>query len=220
MPPQNPPVALISETIDESAVVRSRAAQDPAPMVLLLHGLGSDERDLTGLIPHLPSHFNYVSLRGIHRYVQGYAWLDSTIDPERPQTLQTSAEAVESWIDEQPGPVVGALGFSQGGILALQLLRRNARALDWIVQLSGAPFPSSMPGDAALAATRPPALWGYGGLDPLLDEEREGLVREFMSAHTQLEEVRRPDLGHAVDEVELHAVAAFIQRRVDERTQY
>src|SRR5690625_56265 len=73
MPPQNPPVALISETIDDAAVVRSRPTEDPAPMVLLLHGLGSDERDLAGLVPHLPPDFSYVSLRGIHRYVQGYA---------------------------------------------------------------------------------------------------------------------------------------------------
>lgn len=216
IPQQNPPVELISETLDESAVVRSRPVEDPAPIVLLLHGLGSHERDLTGFVPFLPPSFSYVSLRGIHRYVQGYAWLDSTIDPARPGALQTSAAAVESWIDEQPAPVVGAIGFSQGGMLALQLLRRHARALDWIVQLSGAPFPAPMPGDSALAAKRPPALWGHGGLDPLFDEEREGMVREFMREHTRLEEERRPDLGHGVDEVELRAVSAFLQRRADE----
>src|SRR5690625_4259042 len=101
-------------------------------------------------------------------------------------------------------------------MLALQLLRRDARALDWVVQLSGAPFPAPMPGDAALARRRPRALWGHGGLDPLFDEEREERVREFMTAHTRLEEERRPELGHAVDEIELRAVAAFLQRRAYE----
>src|SRR5690625_3528800 len=102
MQPQNPPVALISEHCDDAAGGRARPSAAPAPMVLLLHGLGSDERDLAGLVAHLPPDFSYVSLRGIHRYVQGYAWLDSTIDPARPEALQTSAAAVESWIDEQP----------------------------------------------------------------------------------------------------------------------
>src|SRR5699024_2983946 len=148
--------------------------------------------------------------------VQTCALPISTIDPARPEALQTSAAAVESWIDEQPALVVGAIGFSQGGMLALQLLRRDARALDWVVQLSGAPFPAPMPGAAALARRRPRALWGPGGLDPLFDEEREELVREFMTAHTRLEEERRPELGHAVDEIELRAVAAFLQRRADE----
>ena len=213
----NPPVELIAEAIDETAVVRMGSREPDAPIVLLLHGLGSHERDLTGLVPYLPPSFAYASLRGIYRYVQGYAWLESDIDPAATEKIQTSAAAVEAWIAQQSAPVVGVIGFSQGGILGLQLLRRDPRALDWIVQLSGAPFPAAMPGDAALAEVKPPALWGHGGLDPLFDEDREQRVREYMRAHTTLEEERRPHLGHAVDEVELRAIAAFLQRRADER---
>ena len=69
-----------------------------------------------------------------------------------------------------------------------------------------------MPGDAALAERRPPALWGHGGMDPLVDPEREEAVREFMSAHTRLEGAPGRHLGHAVDEIELRAVAAFLER--------
>lgn len=213
----NPPVELIAPEIDETAVVRMGSRAPGAPIVLLLHGLGSHERDLTGLVPYLPPNFAYASLRGIYRYVQGYAWLESDIDPAATEKIQTSAAAVETWIAQQGAPVVGLIGFSQGGILGLQLLRRDPRALDWIVQLSGAPFPAPMPGDEALAEVKPPALWGHGGLDPLFDEDREQRVREFMRAHTALEEERRPHLGHAVDEVELRAIAAFLQRRADER---
>lgn len=213
----NPPVELIAESIDETAVVRMGSTAPDAPIVLLLHGLGSHERDLTGLVPYLPPTFAYVSLRGIYRYVQGYAWLESHIDPAATEKIQTSAAAVEAWIAAQRVPVVGVIGFSQGGILGLQLLRRDPRALEWIVQLSGAPFPAPMPGDQALAQVKPPALWGHGGMDPLFDEDRERQVRDFMTAHTTLEEERRPHLGHAVDEVELRAIASFVQRRADER---
>lgn len=216
--PFSPPIQLISTQIDESAVVRPEASSSgDAPIVLLLHGLGSHEGDLPGLIPFLPAEFSYVSLRGIHSYVQGYAWLDFPVDPERPEALQTSAAAVEAWIAAQDVPVVGAIGFSQGGALALQLLRRDPRALDFVVNLSGFPFPAPMPGDAALAEVAPPAMWGHGGMDPHFTEGREEAVREFLGAHTRLEEERRPQLGHAVDEIELRAVAAFLQRRADER---
>lgn len=213
----NPPVELIAESIDETAVVRMGSTAPDAPIVLLLHGLGSHERDLTGLVPYLPPTFAYVSLRGIYRYVQGYAWLESDIDPAATEKIQASAAAVEAWIAAQQVPVVGVIGFSQGGTLGLQLLRRDPRALEWIVQLSGAPFPAPMPGDQALAQVKPPALWGHGGMDPLFDEDREQRVRDFMTAHTTLEEERRPHLGHAVDEVELRAIASFVQRRADER---
>jgi phospholipase/carboxylesterase len=212
------PVELISPDLDETAVVRGGGGAD-APIVLLLHGLGSHENDLVGLVPFLPTDFEYVSLRGIHRYVQGFAWFDMPVDPQRPEAIEASAAAVERWIAARTAAgrrVAGAIGFSQGGALALQLLRRDAHALDWIVQLSGFPFPAAMPGDAALAAVRPPALWGHGGADPLYDEEREQSVREFMSAHTALEEERRPHLGHAVDEIELRAIAAFLRRRAAE----
>lgn len=213
--PQYAPIELISPHIDEDAVVRSGAAD--APIVLLLHGLGSHEGDLAGLVPFLPTAFSYVSLRGIYSYVQGYAWCEMPVDPEHPESLQASAAAVENWIAAQSTPVVGAIGFSQGGALALQLLRRDATALDFVVNLSGFPFPAPMPGDAALAETAPPTLWGHGGMDPHFDAEREEQIRTFMRAHTRLEEERRPHLAHAVDEIELRAIAAFLQRRADER---
>ena len=209
--PQYGPAELISPHLDESAVVRG-VAQD-APIVLLMHGLGSDERDLASLVPFLPPVFEYVSVRGIFRYVQGFAWFDMPVAPDRPEAIEASSAAVEEWIAAQDRPVVGAIGFSQGGAVALQLLRRDPHALRFVVNLSGFPFPAAMQGDTALAEVRPPALWGHGGMDPLYDPEREQAVREFMGAHTTLEEERRPQLGHAVDEIELRAVAAFLQRR-------
>ncbi|HJF48362.1 MAG TPA: esterase [Brachybacterium paraconglomeratum] len=209
--PQYGPVELIAPHLDPSAVVRG-GAQD-APIVLLMHGLGSDERDLASLVPFLPPVFEYVSVRGIFRYVQGFAWFDMPVAPDRPEAIEASSAAVEEWIAAQDRPVVGAIGFSQGGAVALQLLRRDPHALRFVVNLSGFPFPAAMQGDTALAEVRPPALWGHGGMDPLYDPEREQAVREFMGAHTALEEERRPQLGHAVDEIELRAVAAFLQRR-------
>ncbi|NMA76192.1 MAG: esterase [Actinomycetales bacterium] len=217
IPSQYGPVELISPHIDDDAVVRSTPADSGKPLVILLHGLGSHEGDLAGLVPHLPDVFAYASLRGIYRYVQGYAWFEMPVDPQDPASVNASAAALEEWIAAQSGPVAGAIGFSQGGLLSLQLLRRDAHALDFVVNLSGRPFPAPMPGDAALAEVRPPALWGHGGLDPLFDEEAEAQVRDFMGAHTRLEEERRPALGHAVDEVELRALAAFLQRRADHR---
>ena len=220
--PQYAPVELISSRIDEDAVVRADppgSSPDDKPLVLLLHGLGSHEEDLPGLVPFLPAAFTYASLRGIFRYVQGYAWFEMPVDPESPEALQASAVAVESWIADRRAQgvrVAGAIGFSQGGALALQLLRRDPRALDFVVNLSGFPFPAPMAGDAALAEVAPPALWGHGGMDPHFGPEREEAVRTFLTQHTRMEEERRPHLGHAVDEVELRALAAFLERRAAE----
>lgn len=180
-------------------------------IVLLLHGLGSNEDDLLGLAPSLPGRFVYASLRGIFASGAGYAWLaPPPIDPSDIGMIDESAAAVESWRQSVPGRVIGAIGFSQGAMLALQLLRRDALALDWVVQLSGAPFPAPMPGDEALAARQVPALWGHGAMDPLFTETDEERIRQWMTGHTALTEERSEALGHGVDEQVLAAVVRFV----------
>lgn len=215
-----PPVTRLTRapsSIDETAV--RWFPHPPGPedrVVLLLHGLGSHEGDLLGLAPALPRDVVYASLRGVFACGAGYAWsAPPPVDPADPSLLQEAAAAVEDWIARTaPGRVIGAIGFSQGGMLSLQLLRRDARALEWIVQLSGRPFPAPMPGDAALAAARPRVLWGHGGQDPLFGPVADEEVRSFLREHTDVEEVLRPQLGHGIDEEELAAVIAFVERQL------
>lgn len=218
--PRFPPVTRLTpapSAIDDDAVrFHPRPPGPEDRIVLLLHGLGSHEEDLLGLAPMLPPGPVYASLRGVLACGAGYAWMaPPPVDPSDPSLIDESSAAVEDWVARTPGTVVGAIGFSQGGMLALQLLRRDARALDWIVQLSGRPFGAPQPGDAALAERRPPALWGHGGLDPLFDAAAEDEVRAFMTAHTALEEVRRPSLGHGIDQEELAAIVGFVGRMLE-----
>jgi phospholipase/carboxylesterase len=186
-------------------------------VVLLLHGLGSDQEDLRSLAPLLPREFVYVSLRGIFASGAGYAWLPAPpVDPSSPEMLEESAGAVQRWIaGTVPGQVVGAIGFSQGAMLALQLLREHPEGWAWVVQLSGAPFPAPLPRDEDLAARRPPAFWGHGGVDPLFDPETEREVRSWMDAHTALVEERSEPLGHGIDEQVLSAAIRFLEVQGD-----
>lgn len=213
-----PPVVPLGEgpaMIDEAAV-RSTRPLDAAgtPVVLLLHGLGSHEEDLFSLTSYLPEAFTYVSLRGVLGCGPGYAWLDAPpVDPEKPELLDASADAVRTWVSEHcAGRVRGVLGFSQGAMLALQLLRQDPASLDFVVQLSGAPFPGPVePGDSELAARPVPAFWGHGGQDPLFTPALEDQVAAWMRAHTQLTEVRSPALGHGIDERVLAGITAFLR---------
>lgn len=217
-----PPVERISPDgarIDESAVRFFPHAPGPQDrVVLLLHGLGSNEEDLLSLAPMLPGGVVFASLRGVLACGPGFGWLaPPPLTEDDLGLLEESAAAVEDWVRSVvPGGVIGAIGFSQGGVLALQLLRRHADALDWVVVLSSAPFPADLPGDAALAAREVPALWGHGGQDPLFDDAMNAQVRDWLRGHTRLTEEFSPALGHGIDEQVLGAVTAFVRARLAE----
>lgn len=206
------PIGLVS--LDPSAVWTSAPLSPGARVVLLLHGLGGDEADIATLAPAFPPGYVYVALRGPFPSDQGWAWTERDIDPARPGRINASAQAVEDWLATLDGVTcVGAVGFSQGAIVALQLMRRDPDRLGWVVQLSGGPFPMEMDGDAVLAQRRPPVFWGHGGSDPTLPADAEDWVRDWMTAHTEVYEVRIPDLGHDVDDEMAAAAAAFIAAR-------
>lgn len=215
-----PPVVPLGPepgAIDDAAVRWWPHPPRPADrVVLLLHGLGSHEEDLLALAPSLPREAVYVALRGVLRCGPGYAWLQPPpLEGTEPDLVEASAAALEAWIERTcPGQVVGAVGFSQGAMLALQLLRRDPAALAWVVQLSGAPFPAPMTRDDALARRRPPALWGHGGQDPLFSPAQEEQVRAWMQEHTELTEVRSVALGHGIDEQVLDGVIAFVAQQL------
>lgn len=197
--------------LDMGAIRLSRTLAASDVLVLLMHGLGSNEHDLATLFPVLPDRYVYASLRGIYPYEDGWAWLERDIDATRPERLEASVAAVVAWLERPDIPrCVGLIGFSQGAVVALQLLRRFPHRFQWVAQLSGGPFPVDEPGDTTLTDVRPAAFWGHGGQDPTLPFEAEDYVREWMVTHTDMTEVRRPDLGHDVDDVIVRRLVDFV----------
>ncbi len=114
---------------------RPAAPSTPAPWLLvLLHGVGSQERDLFELSPFVPKAFHVLSLRAPHRVGPGaFAWFAFSVAPDGSRQIHESQEAesrkqvahaVEVAARElgvAPERVVVG-GFSQGGIMALSLL--------------------------------------------------------------------------------------------------
>ena len=115
---------------------RPAAAGTPRPWLLvLMHGVGSNEQDLFSLSSQIPERFHVLSLRAPHRMGPGsHAWFDFSIEPgsgarsineeqeahSRAVVAQT-VEAASAQLGIPPERVVVG-GFSQGGIMALSLL--------------------------------------------------------------------------------------------------
>lgn len=208
-------------SIDPDLVVWSAeaAARDQHPLVIVLHGRGSDERDLAALFPLLPVGFVYASLRAPHRFGPGFAWFDDAVErPGDPRvaSADTMTDAVLAWLRHLPWrpTTVGALGFSQGGAMATHLLRQGHGIVSFAVNLSGFAVGGAHPADAALARELPAAFWARGAVDPFFTPDLVHRTEAWLARHTTLESAVYPALGHSVSDEMLRDVVDFLEARL------
>ena len=184
------------------------------PLLLLLHGFGSHERDLPGLAAALPDRFQWASLRApIELSTGGAAWFPIAVpgNPE-PETVRAPADAVLAWIDEHvdPSTPIVPVGFSQGGLMVTQLLRRRPARFVAGAVLSGFVHAGDEPGDAALAAARTPVFAGRGDQDGVITSEAFARADAFLPQHTALTHRVYPGLGHGISPEELSDLANWL----------
>ncbi|MDN4486641.1 dienelactone hydrolase family protein [Demequina sp. SYSU T00039] len=186
----------------------------PDRVALLLHGFGSHEHDLPGLAAFLPRGLPWASLRAPLEMGYGAAaWFPLSTDGAMDVTaIRSAADAVWDWVEATlPDDVqVVPMGFSQGGLMALQLLRTRPERVVAPVVLAGFVHEGEEPADAALARTRPPVFWGRGDADPVIWPEAVARTARWIDAHTVATRHVYPGLGHAVHEEEMGDVRAFL----------
>jgi phospholipase/carboxylesterase len=191
-----------------SASVAERADR---PLVVLLHGHGGREGDLFRLSPYLPLDRTIAAPRGGLTIGDGFSWFD--VAAPRPAALDAAADRFAAWLATAGASAssVTLLGFSQGGVLALQVLRRHPELVDAVVMLSGIVEAEADPGDAALAALDRPVFWGRGTADELVPESGVESTREWLLTHTDLTERIYEDVGHWITDAELDDVNSFLR---------
>jgi phospholipase/carboxylesterase len=199
--------------IDPSTVIWSTPVDQRAgkPLLVLLHGLGSNEGDLFQLSPYLPLGHVIASPRGPLASGSGWSWFDPAA--ARPGPLNASADDFAEWLATVRGGAssVVLLGFSQGGVLGLQTLRRHPELVDSVVLLSGIADETVDPGDPELEVLRPPVFWGRGTVDDVVPSDQVVATREWLEEHSTLTERIYEDVGHWITDAELGDVHDFLR---------
>jgi phospholipase/carboxylesterase len=202
--------------IDADLVQWTRPAEERAgtPLLVTMHGVGSDERDLLGLAPALPAAWTMASLRAPMPWGQGFSWYPlGTPGSPALEPVDAAVAEVLAWVDSVAAdhPRIGLLGFSQGGSMALQLLRARPAAFAFAVSLSGFVVPGVTDSrDEAVAAVRPRVFLGHGDLDPVIPGEATARTQAWAATNTTVTDRTYEGLPHAVSAAELADVAAFI----------
>lgn len=208
-------------SLDPAVVRWSAAPADRAgrPLLVVLHGYGADEHDLFALAAALPTEFVVASVRAPLAPpfpTPGFSWYPiDGLDGRSPEAVTTAAERVISWLDAaSDAPVVGLLGFSQGASVSLQALRVAPERFAFAINLSGYVAPGALPGDAALAARRPPVFWGRGTHDDVIPEALVAHTVQWLPGHVELSGRVYPGMAHSVSEDELADVHDFLVKRL------
>ena len=207
-----------STALDPDYVLWSAPATQRAdrPLIVLLHGWSYDERHLFAFAHLFPQEMVVASVRAPYAEAGGYAWFPSRGNPignPEPRVANDATEAVLDWLNTLPAASsIGLLGFSQGGAMALQLMRRAPARFDYGVQLAGFVVNDAQPGDQVLAHRRPPFFWGRGELDAVIPGQAIVRTRSWMAAHTSQQEVVYPRMGHDVAGREVTDFVSFVAR--------
>ncbi|MEZ4779458.1 MAG: alpha/beta fold hydrolase [Flavobacteriaceae bacterium] len=128
---------------------RESSLSEQAPLIIMLHGYGSDENDLFSFASELPKEYAIISLKAPHTLIPyGNAWYHIYFDaPQGKWSDETQAiesrELIIKVIDEiiSVYPIdknnITLLGFSQGTILSFAVALSYPEKIKNVIGLSG-----------------------------------------------------------------------------------
>ncbi|WP_121820050.1 alpha/beta hydrolase [Halostella salina] len=185
--------------------------------VVMLHGRGSTAQNMLTLIDEFLHHgVMYLAPQAAHS--SWYPWSGEAPREDNEPWVSSALASIERAItiaadaDIPPERTV-FLGFSQGGCLASEYVARNPRRYGGLIVLSGSLLgpETSAEYDGSLDGT--PVFFGCSSEDPYIAAER---VRESADVFDRLggdvESRLYDDLGHAINDDEIHEINAIIER--------
>jgi glyoxalase family protein len=205
-PHQGQPVHTAGRSLEEARVA-----------MILLHGRGSNPRDILGLADAFSmSAFAYLApqAQGGTWYPLGFMNPLERNEPGLSSGLQAIADALDELaahgISEEK-VIIG--GFSQGACLASEFVARNARRYGGLVAFSGGLIgPDGTPRDYPGALEGTPVFLGCSDIDPHIPLGRvEETARVLADLGGRIDKRIYPRMGHAINEDELNAVREMMR---------
>ncbi len=211
---------------------RGRGMNNPRrPLFILLHGWGSNEVDIADFFNSYISPFSdYASLRAPLTLLESsdmdpelgvsgagtpatgglgsgaFTWFHDCVPAgeDLDHDMYAATLAIDEWVaDTIPEErEVIPVGFSQGGALAVHLLRLNPERYKAAACLSGFLAPAIVdgvaPNDKLLQHLAPPVFYGFGLRDDVIKRSESNGLAAFLEENTYLKIREYKPLDHAV----------------------
>jgi phospholipase/carboxylesterase len=188
---------------------QANAESSHQPLVIFLHGYGSNEQDLFGIKDDLPATYTYLSVRAPMTMEEGsYQWFRKKGEGAyngKTDDLKSSGQVLLDFIAQaakkyhtEPDKVF-LVGFSQGAIMSYEVALRHPEAVGGIAALSGRILPV-LKSELKKEDTRLPFKDGTDA-DNLLQSL---LLKPEFHAYE--------GLGHTISAAEIEDLNAWLQR--------
>ncbi|AZF15832.1 alpha/beta hydrolase [Pseudomonas sp. R3-18-08] len=195
------------------------------PLVIFLHGFGSNEQDLFGIKDALPSTWTYLSVRApMPVEPHGFRWFTKTPGDGDydgvTADLQSSARLLEDFVAKATAKYhtepdrVFLVGFSQGAIMSYEVGLRRPELVRGIAALSGSVLPVLKAELKPNEALDKLAIFiGHGTLDqalPYASGTRANEVLEGIGLKPQFHGY--PGMNHTISEAEIQDLKAWLEK--------
>jgi phospholipase/carboxylesterase len=193
------------------------------PLLILLHGLGSNENDLYGLVNHLPDSFLILSLRATRTIKDGsYRWYD--LQWVNGEPVGNKAEQVESrdilirFLEnlhkkhkfDKKRLYLG--GFSQGAVMSLAVALKSPELLKGIFLLSGKiPEAADLLSSNKAYYDRLKIFMVHGIEDKVLSIEGARFLKSFLETNRFKVEYHEFNMPHTINRETLIALNLWLQ---------
>lgn len=197
------------------------------PLLIMLHGYGSNEQDLFSFAQELPSELLIVSVRApLSLGFGSYAWYSINFEADRDnfsnlEEANTALKSIDSFIDGlldkyKPDPTrIFLMGFSQGTILSLAYALNHPGKIQHVIALSGyvnqklikIPLEASNYKDLDVFAS-------HGSVDQVIPVEWARRTPHFLDKLKIEHEYKEYPVGHGVAPQNFFDLLSWIRKRL------
>ncbi|MEM9674245.1 MAG: alpha/beta fold hydrolase [Bacteroidota bacterium] len=203
------------------------AAKNP-PLLVLLHGLGSNERDLFSFAPMLDPRYLIISVQAPLAYgFGGYAWFNIDFSKGMPQahieqalqSRQQFADFLDQIVQQyQPhADHVYLAGFSQGAIMSYATAFSHPEKIAGVVAMSGYILKETLPQGSLTPEHKKLKIFAtHGQQDPVLPIFLGRAAADYLRTQSLDFDFKEYAMGHEVNQQCFADVKQWLDQRVSD----
>ena len=218
---------MVNKTLSLSYISRKSTLSENAPLLIMMHGYGSDENDLFSFASELPKTLFIISVKAPYpMQPYGNAWYAINFDADKgkwndnkqaKESLHLIARFIDEVIDIYPVDKdnVTLLGFSQGSILSYAVALNYPKKVKNIVALSGYINHDTLPKDIYQKNYSNLDFYcSHGSVDQVIPVDWARQTAPFLNALHIKNKYSEFPIGHGVAPQNFHEFKDWLSKRI------